>query len=207
MVVCETGVILVCKSIKLWSELLQDDPKRCVPIKISIVTLIKKLLISNYNHTLFSLWKTIHQSFSYFCQFLVNLWLFQDVFQMFTISLQAFRFVFCFPGTSIAKTMFFWVRRFQTKCFRRRFISLNVLPGWPWTSSGSSGLIRSKMMTTDPRQSTRGATWLFWTSTGRRWDAGEEFWEFHHGFSKTGPHLILPTKSLLGWGRGSKRDS
>jgi len=58
-------------------------------MKISIVTLIKKLFISNYNHTLFSLWKTIHQSFNYFCRFLVNLWLFQDVFQMSTISLQA----------------------------------------------------------------------------------------------------------------------
>ena len=34
---------------------VQGDPKRCVPIKISIVTLIKKLFISNYNHTLFSL--------------------------------------------------------------------------------------------------------------------------------------------------------
>ena len=68
---------------------IQGDPKKCVPIKISIVTLIKTLLISNYNHTLFSLWKTIHQSFSYFCQFLVNLWLFQDVFQMSTIYLQA----------------------------------------------------------------------------------------------------------------------
>ena len=68
---------------------LQGDPKRCVPIKISVVTLIKKLFISNYNHTLFSLWKTIYQSFSYFCPFLGNLWLFQDVFQMSTISLQA----------------------------------------------------------------------------------------------------------------------
>ena len=77
-----------------WSVLplpavIQGDPKRCVPIKISIVTLIKKLLISNYNHILFSLWKTIHQSFSHFCQFSVNLWLFQDVFQMSTIYLQA----------------------------------------------------------------------------------------------------------------------
>ena len=53
------------------------------------MTLIKKLFISNYNHTLISLWKTIHQSFSYFCQFLVCLWFSQDVFQMFTISLQA----------------------------------------------------------------------------------------------------------------------
>jgi len=44
---------------------VQGDPKRCVPRKISIVTLIKKLFISNYNHTLFSLWKTIHQSFNY----------------------------------------------------------------------------------------------------------------------------------------------
>ena len=68
---------------------IQGDPKRCVPMKISIVTLIKKLFISNYNHTLFSLWKTIHQSFNYFCPFLVNLWLSQDVFQMSTISLQA----------------------------------------------------------------------------------------------------------------------
>ena len=70
-------------------SIVQGDPKRCVPIKISIVTLIKKLFISNYNHKLFSLRKTIHQSFSYFCQFLVNLWLSQDVFQMSTISLQA----------------------------------------------------------------------------------------------------------------------
>ena len=31
----------------------------------------------------------IHQSFIYFCQLLVNLWLSQDVFQMSTISLQA----------------------------------------------------------------------------------------------------------------------
>ena len=31
----------------------------------------------------------IHQSFSYFCQFFVNLWLSQDVFQMSTVSLQA----------------------------------------------------------------------------------------------------------------------
>ena len=38
---------------------------------------------------------------------------------------------FCFPGTSIAKTLFFGVWRFQTKCFRGRFILLNVLPGWP----------------------------------------------------------------------------
>ena len=53
------------------------------------MTWIKQLFISNYNHTLFSLWKTTHQSFSYFCIFLVNLWLSQDVFQMFTISLQA----------------------------------------------------------------------------------------------------------------------
>ena len=68
---------------------VQGDPKRYVPMKISIVALIKKLFISNYNHTLFSLWKTIHQSFSYFCQFLVNLWLSQDLFQMSTISLQA----------------------------------------------------------------------------------------------------------------------
>ena len=58
-------------------------------MKISIVALIKKLFISNYNHTLFSSWKTINQSFSYFCQFLVNLWRSQDVFQMSTISLQA----------------------------------------------------------------------------------------------------------------------
>ena len=58
-------------------------------MKISIVTLIKKLFISNYNHMLFSLWKTIHQSFNYFCRFLVNLWLSQDVFHMSTISLQA----------------------------------------------------------------------------------------------------------------------
>ena len=57
---------------------VQGDPKRCVPMKISIVTLIKKLFISNYNHPLFSLWKTIHQSFNYFCRFLVNLWLSQD---------------------------------------------------------------------------------------------------------------------------------
>jgi len=63
--------------------------KKYVPMKISIVALIKKLFISNYNHTLFSLWKTIHQSFSYLCQFLVNVWLSQDVFQMSTISLQA----------------------------------------------------------------------------------------------------------------------
>ena len=34
---------------------VQGDPKRCVPIKISIVALIKKLFISNYIHTLFSL--------------------------------------------------------------------------------------------------------------------------------------------------------
>jgi len=27
----------------------KGDPKRCVPMKISIVTLIKKLFISNYN--------------------------------------------------------------------------------------------------------------------------------------------------------------
>ena len=51
--------------------------------------MIKKLFISNYNHTLFSLWKTIHQSFSYFCRLLVNLWLSQGVFQMSIISLQA----------------------------------------------------------------------------------------------------------------------
>ena len=38
---------------------------------------------------------------------------------------------FCFPGTSIAKTIFFGVRRFQKECFRGRFIPLNVLPGWP----------------------------------------------------------------------------
>ena len=63
--------------------MIQGDPKRYVPMKISIVALIKKLFISNYNHTLFSLWKTIHQSFSYFCQFLVNLWLSQDVFIIF----------------------------------------------------------------------------------------------------------------------------
>jgi len=68
---------------------IQGDPKRYVPMKISIVALIKKLFISNYNHTLFSSWKTIHQSFSYLCQFLVNVWLSQDVFQMSTISLQA----------------------------------------------------------------------------------------------------------------------
>ena len=43
-----------------WTKLIQGDPKKCVPMKISIVTLIKKLFISNYNHTLFSLWKTIH---------------------------------------------------------------------------------------------------------------------------------------------------
>ena len=60
---------------------IQGDPKRCVPMKISIVTLIKKLFVSNYSHTLFSLWKTIHQSFNYFCRFLINLWLSQDVFQ------------------------------------------------------------------------------------------------------------------------------
>jgi len=30
---------------------IQGDQKRCVPMKISIVTLIKKLFISNYNHT------------------------------------------------------------------------------------------------------------------------------------------------------------
>ena len=59
-------------SVRVLCLHIQGDPKRCVPIKISIVTLIKKLFISNYNHTLFSLWKTIHQSFSYFCQFLVN---------------------------------------------------------------------------------------------------------------------------------------
>ena len=29
--------------------------------------------ITTYNHTLFSLWKTIHQNFSHICQFLVNL--------------------------------------------------------------------------------------------------------------------------------------
>ena len=94
---------------------------------------------------------------------------------------------FCFPGTSIAKTMFFGVRRFQTKFFRGRFIPLNVLPGWPWASTGSSGLFGSKMMTADIRQSTRSATRsLFWTSTGRRWDAGEGLWELHNGFSTTG---------------------
>ena len=58
-------------------------------MKISIVTLIKELFISNYNHKLFSLWKSIHQSFSYFCRFLDNLWLSKDLFQMSTISLQA----------------------------------------------------------------------------------------------------------------------
>ena len=40
-------------------------------------------------HIIQFIWKTIHQSFNYFCRFLVNLWLSQDVFQMATISLQA----------------------------------------------------------------------------------------------------------------------
>ena len=33
---------------------LHGDPKRCVPMKMSIVTLIKKLFILNYNQILFS---------------------------------------------------------------------------------------------------------------------------------------------------------
>ena len=44
----------------MYLTCIQGDPKRFVPMKISIVTLIKKLFISNYNHTLFSLWKTGH---------------------------------------------------------------------------------------------------------------------------------------------------
>jgi len=71
-------------------------------MKISIVTLIKKLFISNYNHTLFSLWKTIQQSFNYFCRFLVNLWLSQDVFQMSTIFVYTnFPTEKCTPGILI----------------------------------------------------------------------------------------------------------
>ena len=38
---------------------------------------------------------------------------------------------FLLSGHVNSKKLFFGVRRFQTKCFRGRFIPLNVLPGWP----------------------------------------------------------------------------
>ena len=34
-------------------------------------------------------------------------------------------------NNKLAKTIFFGVQRFPKKCFRDRFIPLNVLPGWP----------------------------------------------------------------------------
>ena len=43
--------VLAKDRISYISGYVQGDPKRCVPMKISIVTLIKKLFISNYNHT------------------------------------------------------------------------------------------------------------------------------------------------------------
>ena len=86
---------------------------------------------------------------------------------MFTISLQAFRFVFCFPGTSIAKTMFFGVRRFQT--------TLHFVKCTAWVAMNKLGIIGPYWFEDDDDRSqtvNKGRYMAvlnkYWASLGRR---------------------------------------